>query len=121
MANTIIVISWIAQILVALLLVMPMMMKFMGKKEVKKLFKKLGVGSGMRYFVGLWELAIIVLILIPATIIWGAGLGFIMGFVASLLHITKLGISVNNDKGMMFMMALAITILSGFVFYVRFF
>ncbi|MBS1654969.1 MAG: DoxX family protein [Bacteroidetes bacterium] len=93
------IITWLARILAALILLQTLYFKFSGAEESKYIFSRLGAEPWGRIGSGVVELIASVLILIPATTKWGAvlGLGVISGAILS--HLTVLGISVKNSDG----------------------
>ncbi|MBX3298674.1 MAG: DoxX family protein [Acidobacteria bacterium] len=109
------VISWICRIVVAVILFQTLFFKFTGAEESKYIFTTLmgpeleaygRIGSGMV------ELVAVVLLLIPGTAALGAllALGTISGAIFS--HLTKLGIVIKDDGGLLFGLAIAVLLLS---------
>lgn len=80
--------------------------KFTGAKESIYIFSTLGLEPYGRIGSGIFELIATVLILIPRTSLLGSliGLGIISGAILS--HLFVLGIEVQNDEGLLFIMAL---------------
>lgn len=103
--------SWILQILVAAILFQTLFFKFSGAEESKYIFRALGAEPFGRIASGVAELIAVVLLLTPRMIVYGAmlALGVISGAILS--HLTKLGIVVQNDGGLLF--ALAIIVFAG--------
>ena len=99
---------WGLKILAALILLQTLYFKFTGQPESIKLFTKLGLEPWGRIGSGVGELIASVLILIPSLRWSGAllGLGIISG--AIFAHLTKLGISVQNDGGYLFILAIIV-------------
>lgn len=115
MSTTELVISWVARIVVAIILLQTLFFKFTGAEESRYIFTTLmgpeleavgRIGSGMV------ELAAAVLLLIPSKAWLGAviSLGTISGAILS--HLTVLGIEVKGDGGLLFGLALTIFVLS---------
>lgn len=98
-------ISWIAQIIVAVLLGQSLFFKFTGAPEAVQLFTALGVEPWGRLTVGMVELVTVVLLLVPRTAAFGAvmALGMMVGAIGS--HLTVLGIDLQGDGGALFAMA----------------
>ena len=73
----------------------------------------------LRIVIGILELIAAVLILIPKTVWLGAllSLGIITG--AIVMHLTKLGIEINGDGGMVFYMAIVVFVLSLIVLWIK--
>ena len=86
--------------------------KFTGAPESVYIFQTLHVEPFGRWFAGISELIAGILLLVPATQIFGAlmSIGIMMG--ALLSHIFVLGIVVQDDGGLLFGLALLVTICS---------
>ncbi len=99
------IISWVLQIIVAVILFQTLFFKFTGAEESKYIFSTLGVEPWGRIGSGLIELVTVVLLLIPRTVPYGAllALGTTAGAIFS--HLTKLGIVVKDDGGLLFTLA----------------
>src|SRR5215204_1167302 len=97
--------SWVLQILVALILFQTLFFKFTGAEESKYIFSTLGLEPWGRIGSGIVELIAVVLLLIPRTVPFGAilALGTITGAIMS--HLTRLGIIVKDDGGLLFALA----------------
>ena len=82
--------------------------KFTGAEESIYIFTKVGLEPWGRYASGVAELFAAVLLLFPRTVWLGAAIaaGVMLGAIGS--HLTKLGIVVKDDGGLLF--ALAITV-----------
>jgi len=102
------IVSWILQIVVAAILFQTLFFKFSGAEESKYIFRTLGMEPVGRIGSGLAEAIAVVLVLTPRTVVFGAALavGVISGAIMS--HLTKLGIVVQNDGGLLFGLALAV-------------
>ncbi len=100
------------RITVAILLVQTLRFKFTAHPESVYIFSKIGMEPYGRVGIGIFELIAAILLLVPKTVWAGAllTLGIISG--ALLMHITILGIEVNEDGGLLFYMALLIFVLS---------
>ncbi|MEZ4959754.1 MAG: DoxX family protein [Saprospiraceae bacterium] len=109
------IISWVARIAVAIILVQTLYFKFTGAPESKYIFETLGMEPWGRIGSGIMELVAALLILIPRTKALGAllALGIIAGALFS--HLTVLGIEVQGDGGLLFYLAVAVFLLSLFV------
>jgi uncharacterized membrane protein YphA (DoxX/SURF4 family) len=105
------IVSWILQLIVAVILFQTLFFKFTGAEESKYIFNKLGLEPWGRIGSGVVELIAVILLLYPRTVTIGAILaaGVISGAIVS--HITRLGIVVQNDGGLLFI--LAISVLAG--------
>lgn len=97
---------WAAQIIAALILLETLFYKFSGAAESVYIFSALGVEPWGRYITGTIELIAAVLILIPASCWIGAMLTASIMSGAILAHFTAIGISIRNDGGYLFALAL---------------
>lgn len=97
--------SWILQIIPAVILLQTLFFKFTAAPEAVALFEKLGVEPWGRIGAGVMELITGVLLLWPRFSIVGAvlAIGIMLGAIAS--HFGPIGIVVNDDGGMLFIMA----------------
>ena len=118
MSRSVMVFSWIFRILVALILLQTLFFKFTGASESKYIFTTL-MGPELEAYgrigSGVVELVAAVLLLVPSTAWLGAliALGTITGAIFS--HLTKLGVVVQNDGGLLFALALVVFVLSAAV------
>lgn len=117
--RTAVILSWIGQIVAALILLQTLYFKFTGAPESVYIFTTLGVEPWGRIASGVVELVAAVLLLIPATAGIGAviALGVMSG--ALLSHLTRLGISVQGDGGLLFGLAVTVFIASLLVAWLR--
>ena len=93
-----ITISWILQVIVALILGQTLFFKFTGAPETVAMFEVLGAEPMGRYATAVMELVCAVLLLVPRTSVVGAiaSVGVISG--AIMAHLTKLGIDIDPVK-----------------------
>ncbi|MEW6129486.1 MAG: DoxX family protein [Acidobacteriota bacterium] len=112
MSKTQNIISWVLQIIVAVILFQTLFFKFTGADESKYIFMTLGLEPWGRIGSGIVELIAVILLLIPRTVPYGAilALGTITGAIFS--HLTKLGIVVKDDGGVLFILACAVFVAS---------
>ena len=112
------ILSWILQVVVAAILFQTLFFKFSGAEESVYIFSTLGVEPWGRIASGLIELAAVVLILCPPTVVIGAvvALGVMAGALAS--H-AVLGLSVKNDGGLLFGLAVTVFAASAAIVYLR--
>jgi hypothetical protein len=112
------IISWTLRLIVAVILFQTLFFKFTGAEESKYIFSTVlspeleaygRIGSG---FV---ELIAVVLLLLPRTVWLGAilSLGTISGAIMS--HLTKLGVEVKGDGGLLFVLAITVFIASALI------
>lgn len=106
------IISWLFRIVAAVILLQTLYFKFTAHPESVELFTKLGVEPWGRIGTGVIELITGILLLIPATAFIGAflGAGLMVGAIFS--HLLVIGIESKGDGGQLFMLAIAVLILS---------
>lgn len=102
------ILSWTLRIVAAAILLQTLYFKFTAAPESVYIFSTLGLEPWGRIGSGIAELAASLLLLIPATVAVGALLaaGVMLGAVVS--HLTRLGIEVMNDGGLLFGLALTV-------------
>lgn len=100
--------SWILQIVAALIFLQTLFFKFTGAEESIYIFTKVGAEPWGRYASGVAELVAAALLLIPQTAALGAILGLGVISAAILSHLTVLGIVVKDDGGLLFGLACAV-------------
>ena len=111
--------SWTLQFIAAAILAQTLFFKFSGAAESKFIFATLGAEPWGRVASGCAELVAIILLLAPSTVTLGAllALGVMSGAIGS--HLTKLGIVVQNDGGLLFGLALTVFTSSAVVLVLR--
>jgi len=111
--------SWACQVVAAVILLQTLYFKFTGAPESIYIFSTLGLEPWGRLGSGVVELIASVLLLIPATAGIGAviALGVISGAIVS--HLTKLGIVVQNDGGLLFGLAITVFVCAAVVAWLR--
>ncbi|MBY0536123.1 MAG: DoxX family protein [Chitinophagaceae bacterium] len=116
--RTQLIIDWALRLIAAGLMVQSLFFKFSASDESVYIFSTLGIEPWGRILTGSLELVASILILIPATTGYGAGLaaGVLAGAIFSHLF-TKLGIVVKDDHGQLFIYALIIFISSLILLY----
>jgi len=111
------IVSWILQLVAAVVLFQTLFFKFTGAKESVYIFSTLGLEPWGRIGSGVVELIASILLVIPATVAVGAllSLGVISGAIFS--HLTKLGITLPavNDRGELFALAVVVFLCSAAV------
>ncbi len=114
-SKPLLVASRVARITVAVILVQTLYFKFTGAPESVYIFTAVGQEPWGRYGSGVVELVASVLLFLPATVGLGAllALGTISG--AIFFHLTKLGIVVQDDGGLLFGLALVVFAGSAFL------
>lgn len=112
-SKTLIILSWVLRIAVALILLQTLFFKFTGAEESKYIFTTL-MGAEYEWIgrigSGLVELVAAIAILIPGAAWFGAGLALATICGAIFSHLTKLGIVVKDDGGLLFALAVAVFI-----------
>lgn len=110
---------WILRILAAIILLQTLFFKFTAAPESVYIFSKIGMEPWGRIGIGVMELIASILILIPATTLFGAMIGTGLMAGAIFFHITRLGISVQNDGGQLFIYALIVLLSSVAIIIIR--
>lgn len=102
----------VLRIVVAIILIQTLRFKFTAHPDSVYIFTKVGLEPIGRIGIGVLELIAATLLLITKTIWAGALLtiGLLSG--AIMMHLTQLGIEINNDGGVLFYMAVSTLMLS---------
>src|SRR5215831_2838699 len=113
------ILSWAFQLIAAVILFQTLFFKFTAAEESVYIFTTLGIEPWGRVGSGMAELLAVVLLLIPRTVALGAllSLGVISGALVS--HLTKLGIVVKDDGGLLFALAVTVFVCSLLVLILR--
>ena len=113
------IVSWSAQLLAAVILGQTLFFKFSGATQARWIFEQLGAEPWGRWASGAAELVAVVLLLVPRTAALGGllGLGVMTGALGS--HLTRLGIDVQGDGGMLFALAIVTLVASATVVWIR--
>jgi uncharacterized membrane protein YphA (DoxX/SURF4 family) len=103
--------SWVLRIIAAGILLQTLFFKFTGGEESVYIFTELGMEPWGRIGTGVAELIAAILLVLPPTVWFGAALtlGLMTGAIGG--HLTKLGIDVQGDGGLLFTLAI-MTLLS---------
>ncbi len=111
-------IPFILRLIVAIILIQTLRFKFTAHPDSVYIFKQVGLEPIGRIGIGCLELIASILLLIPRTVWAGAllTLGLIGG--AIFMHLTQIGIAVNNDSGVLFITAVVTFILSAMILYI---
>jgi uncharacterized membrane protein YphA (DoxX/SURF4 family) len=112
-------VSWIFQLIAAAILLQTLWFKFTGAEESKYIFSTLGVEPWGRIGSGVAELAASALLLRGRTAIFGALMAMGIMAAAMLSHLTKLGIVVKDDGGLLFGLACTVFASAGIVAWLR--
>ncbi|OIQ16337.1 DoxX family membrane protein [Lacinutrix sp. MedPE-SW] len=108
---------FIIRLAIAIILIQTLRFKFTGHPDSVYIFKQVNLEPVGRIFVGVLELVAGILLLIPKTVWTGAILTLAIMSGAIIMHLTRLGIEVNNDKGLLFITAIIVFVLSGITLY----
>jgi uncharacterized membrane protein YphA (DoxX/SURF4 family) len=112
MTTTILVLSWACRITAAIILLQTLFFKFTGAPESVYIFTKVGAEPWGRIGSGIAELIAAVLLLTPRLVWAGAILAIGVMTVAIVSHLTLLGTEVQDDKGLLFALAVIVFIAS---------
>ncbi len=113
------IISWIGQIVVAVILGQSLFFKFTGAPEAVQLFTALGAEPWGRIGLGLVELATVILLLTPRGAATGALLAIELMVGAIGSHLFVLGVDLQGDGGTLFAMAWVVLAAASAVAWVR--
>lgn len=94
------------RIVPAIILLQTLYFKFSAAPESVYIFETLGMEPWGRIGLGIAELIVAILILVPRTTWTGALIRAVIMSGAIFFHFTKLGIVVQNDGGTLFILAL---------------
>lgn len=110
--NTRKILRFLPRLIVAVILFQTLFFKFTASDESVYIFDMLGMEPWGRIGSGIAELASVILLMTPRYYIYGAilSLGVICGALIS--HLTVLGIEVQNDGGLLFILACVVFICS---------
>jgi hypothetical protein len=111
--------SWTCQLTAAAILGQTLFFKFTGAPESRYIFTTLGVEPWGRIGTGLVELVAVALLLYPRTSVLGAVLAIGLMGGAIMGHLTRLGIEVQGDHGLLFKLALTVMVASVIVVVLR--
>ena len=108
---------FVLRLIVAIILIQTLRFKFTAHPDSVYIFEQVGLEPYGRIGIGILELIAGILLLIPKTV-WAGSLltlGLIGG--AIMMHLTQIGIEVNNDNGTLFITALVTFMLSAIILY----
>lgn len=105
------------RILVTIILIQTLRFKFTAHPDSVYIFETVGLEPYGRIGVGILELIAGILLLISKTA-W-AGAMLTLGIIGSaiFMHLTKLGLEINNDGGVLFTTAILTFVLSAYILY----
>ncbi|MEM7552592.1 MAG: DoxX family membrane protein [Cyanobacteria bacterium P01_A01_bin.84] len=99
---------WFLRLVAAVIMLQTLFLKFLGFPESAYIFETIGMEPWGRYLSGVLELIASILILAPKKPIYGALLGLFIISGAIFFHLTKLGIEIMDDGGLLFFLALTV-------------
>ena len=116
--------SWGLRLISAIILLQTLYFKFSGAPESVYIFEKMHVEPGGRYALGTLELATSILLILPRTHLIGSALSIFLMSGALVSHLTLIGITVKDSKGMddgglLFMLAVATLVPSAINLFIR--
>jgi uncharacterized membrane protein YphA (DoxX/SURF4 family) len=101
---------WVLRLAAAIIMLQTLYYKFSASDESVFIFSQLGLEPWGRIGTGVFELVASTLILYPRTTPYGALLGAGLMAGAVFFHLTKLGVEVKGDGGLLFAYALIVLI-----------
>lgn len=102
------ILEWLISIVASLILLQTLFFKFSGAAESIYIFEVVGLEPYGRIGSGVVELIAGLLLLIPKYRVYGAMIGLMVITGAIFFHLTKLGIEIQNDGGLLFYYALVV-------------
>lgn len=111
--------DWSARLIAAALLLQTLFFKFSGSAESVYIFTTVGQEPWGRYGSGAVELIASVLLFVPRGVALGALLATGTMAGAIFFHLTKLGIVVQDDGGLLFALALVVLACATFVLWLH--
>jgi hypothetical protein len=106
------IVSWIVRLTAAIILLQTLFFKFTGAPESVYIFTKVGMEPWGRYGSGGVELIAAILLMSRCHAWLGATLALGMMGGAIMSHLTKLGIVVQDDGGLLFCLAITVAVCS---------
>ncbi len=111
--------DWVARIIATIILAQTLFFKFTGAPESVYIFTTLGQEPVGRYGSGVVEAIACVLLFVPGLVAVGAALALGVMAGAIFFHLTKLGLVVQDDGGLLFALAVVTALCSAFVLWRR--
>jgi uncharacterized membrane protein YphA (DoxX/SURF4 family) len=102
------IITWVLRLTIAIILLQTLYFKFTAHPDSVHIFSALGVEPYGRIGLGIVELLVAIMILLPRTKLIGmlSSFGIMVGAIFS--HLLVIGIDVSNDGGTLFSLALIV-------------
>ena len=102
----------ILMLIAAVIMLQTLYFKFGGHPDSIHIFQEIGIEPWGRYLVGMGELFASLALVWVRTRFWGTISALGMMFGAIMMHFLWLGVEVNNDGGILFMMAVAVALIT---------
>lgn len=112
-------VSWVFQVIAAVILAQTLYFKFTGAEESKFIFTTLGIEPWGRILTGMLELIAVTLLLTPRWVVLGALFALALMTGAIFSHLAKLGLVVKDDGGLLFALAVTVFAASALVVWLR--
>ncbi|MBM9546858.1 DoxX family protein [Leptospira sp. 201903074] len=109
----------ILKIIISSILLQTLFFKFSAAPESVYIFSKIGMEPYGRIGSGVAELFAVLLLVWSQTTVVGALLSLVIMSAALCFHVTKLGIVVMDDSGLLFILALVVLISSILILYLK--
>jgi hypothetical protein len=106
------ILYWSARLIAAVIMLQTLYFKFSASAESVYIFSTVGMEPWGRIGIGILELIAAVLLLINQTAWMGGCLALGLMAGAILMHLTKLGIVVEDDGGYLFLLAVIVALCS---------
>jgi hypothetical protein len=111
--------SWVCQIVAAAILFQTLFFKFTAAEESVYIFRTLGMEPAGRIGSGIAELIAVLLLLWPRSAAVGALVALAVISGAIVCHLTRLGIEVQGDRGLLFGLAVTVFVAATVVLVLR--
>ncbi|MFH4965849.1 DoxX family membrane protein [Gaetbulibacter sp. M235] len=105
----------VLRLIVSIILIQTLRFKFTTHPDSVYIFTKIGLEPIGRISIGIVELIASILLLIPKTAWAGSLIALVVIGGAIMMHLTQLGIAVNNDGGTLFITAVITFLLSAII------
>lgn len=113
------ILDWGIRVIPAIILLQTLFYKFTGTPESVHIFSTLGAEPYGRIGLGIIELLVAILLLIPKTAVYGAIACLFIMAGAIISHLFILGIEVSDDGGTLFSLACVTFVFSGLFLIIR--
>jgi hypothetical protein len=118
LSRTQLVVAWICRGVAATILLQTLFFKFTAAPESVYIFTKVGLEPWGRIGSGFAELIAAILLFVPGLTWLGATLALSIMGGAIVSHLTVLGIEVQGDHGLLFWLAVAVTVCSAALLFI---